>query len=320
MKIMKYIKRPLEAIPVLSYKGAFKWMPDEMYLKLLFRAIMKKKLDLNNPKTYSEKLQWIKLYDRNPLYTSLVDKYLVKEYVKEKIGEEYIIPTYGVWDSFDEIDFSKLPNQFVMKCTHDSGGLIICRDKTKLDFMRAKRKIEKYLKSGKVVSSNSLAHSNIPVSSVVTNAATSSNTNVRASAGIGAKADGGTSPSTKTSVKANVSFTSGNISAAWPKIVNNLKQNGRIVLYTNLMNTSAKEINDMTVGIEFPNGITSFGKTVLEKQENIYEISKLVSMACGKEMQIKYISGTANVQKAPTPVENIQNLAKESDIPFNVIE
>ena len=145
MKIMKYIKRPLEAIPVLSYKGAFKWMPDEMYLKLLFRAIMKKKLDLNNPKTYSEKLQWIKLYDRNPLYTSLVDKYLVKEYVKEKIGEEYIIPTYGVWDSFDEIDFSKLPNQFVMKCTHDSGGLIICRDKTKLDFMRAKRKIEKYL-------------------------------------------------------------------------------------------------------------------------------------------------------------------------------
>ena len=181
-------------------------------------------------------------------------------------------------------------------------------------------KIENYLKSGKVVSSNSLAHSNIPVSSVVTNAATSSNTNVRASAGIGAKADGGTSPSTKTSVKANVSFTSGNISAAWPKIVNNLKQNGRIVLYTNLMNTSAKEINDMTVGIEFPNGITSFGKTVLEKQENIYEISKLVSMACGKEMQIKYISGTANVQKAPTPVENIQNLAKESDIPFNVIE
>ena len=181
-------------------------------------------------------------------------------------------------------------------------------------------KIENYLKSRKVVSSNSLAHSNIPVSSVVTNAATSSNTNVRASAGIGAKADGGTSPSTKTSVKANVSFTSGNISAAWPKIVNNLKQNGRIVLYTNLMNTSAKEINDMTVGIEFPNGITSFGKTVLEKQENIYEISKLVSMACGKEMQIKYISGTANVQKAPTPVENIQNLAKESDIPFNVIE
>ena len=181
-------------------------------------------------------------------------------------------------------------------------------------------KIENYLKSGKVVSSNSLAHSNIPVSSVVTNVATSSNTNVRASAGIGTKADGGTSPSTKTSVKANVSFASGNISAAWPKIVNNLKQNGRIVLYTNLMNTSAKEINDMTVGIEFPNGITSFGKTVLEKQENIYEISKLVSMACGKEMQIKYISGTANVQKAPTPVENIQNLAKESDIPFNVIE
>lgn len=145
MKVIKYIKRPLEIIPILSYKGAFRWLPDEIYLKLLFRAIMGKKLNLDNPTTYSEKLQWIKLYDRNPLYTRLVDKYQVKEYVKNKIGEKYIIPTIGVWDSFDQIDFLKLPEQFVMKCTHDSGGLIICKDKSQLDKAKAKHKIEKYL-------------------------------------------------------------------------------------------------------------------------------------------------------------------------------
>ena len=105
----------------------------------------------------------------------------------------------------------------------------------------------------------------------------------------------------------------------WPQIVNDLKQSGKIVLYTNLMNTKAKEINDMTVGIEFPNGMTSFGKTVLEKPENIREISNLVSIACGKEMQIKYITQNNQVHQM-TQEENLQNLANQSDIPFNVIE
>ena len=105
----------------------------------------------------------------------------------------------------------------------------------------------------------------------------------------------------------------------WPQIVNDLKQSGKIVLYTNLMNTKAKEINDMTVGIEFPNGMTSFGKAVLEKQENIREISNLVSMASGKEMQIKYITNPVTTHKI-TNEENLQNLANESDIPFNVID
>ena len=105
----------------------------------------------------------------------------------------------------------------------------------------------------------------------------------------------------------------------WPQIVSDLKQNGKIVLYTNLVNTKAVELNDMTVGIQFPNGMTSFGKTVLEKQENIREISNLVSMACGKEMQIKYIATPQTV--APRDVgEDLKNLANESDIPFNVIE
>ena len=115
----------------------------------------------------------------------------------------------------------------------------------------------------------------------------------------------------------------------WPQIVNQLKQNGKIVLYTNLLNTRAKEINDMTVGIEFPNGLTAFGKTVLEKQENIREISNLVSIACGKEMQIKYISGApqktqiSKEESIQLPIdlkESIQSLANDSDIPFNVIE
>ena len=105
----------------------------------------------------------------------------------------------------------------------------------------------------------------------------------------------------------------------WPQIVRELKQNGKIVLYTNLINSRAREINDMTVGIEFPNGLTSFGKTVLEKQENIKELSNLVSMASGKPMNIKYITNVGNSRQV-TEEQNIKNLAKESDIPFNVIE
>ena len=105
----------------------------------------------------------------------------------------------------------------------------------------------------------------------------------------------------------------------WPQIVNELKQNGKIVLYTNLVGTKAQEINDMVLGIEFPNGMTSFGKTILEKPENVREISNMVSMACGKEMQIRYISNNATVHKT-SQTEDIQNLANQSDIPFNIIE
>lgn len=117
-------------------------VPDELYLKCRFRRTMKKKLNLNNPITFSEKLQWLKIHDRKDIYTTMVDKYEVKKYVADIIGEEYIIKTYGLWDSFEEIDFSQLPNSFVLKCTHDSGGLVICKDKNKMDFNAAKEKIE----------------------------------------------------------------------------------------------------------------------------------------------------------------------------------
>ena len=122
-------------------------IPDEIYLKYEFRKYLGYKLDLKQPKTFNQKLQWLKLHDRNPNYTIMVDKYSVKKYVASIIGEEYIIPTLGVWDHFDDIDFSKLPKQFVLKCTHDSGGLVIVKDSSKLDRLAAKEKIESCLKT-----------------------------------------------------------------------------------------------------------------------------------------------------------------------------
>lgn len=120
-------------------------IPDKLYLKVLFRGSMGYKLDLRHPKTFNEKLQWLKLHDRNPLYTTLVDKYRVKQWVADKIGEEYIIPTLAVYQSVDEIDLDKLPNQFVLKCNHDSGSVIICRDKATFDLEAAKAKLQKGL-------------------------------------------------------------------------------------------------------------------------------------------------------------------------------
>ena len=120
------------------------------------------------------------------------------------------------------------------------------------------------------------------------------------------------------SKKMQTSTYSSKVEEYWPQIVRDLKQNGKIVLYTNLINTRAREINDMTVGIEFPNGLTSFGKTVLEKQENIKELTNLVSMASGKPMNIKYITNVGNVVETKEP--NIKSIANDSDIPFHVIE
>lgn len=120
---------------------------DESYIKWEYFFVAHKFPNLKNPQTYNEKLQWLKLHDRKPEYSEMVDKVSAKEYVAKILGDEMIIPTLGIWDNFDEIDFDKLPNQFVLKCTHDSGGLVVCVDKTKLDRKAVKRKIEKSLKS-----------------------------------------------------------------------------------------------------------------------------------------------------------------------------
>ena len=120
--------------------------PDELYLRVHFRLLMGKRLNLKDPQTFSEKLQWLKLYDRRPEYIKMVDKAAVKDYVAGIIGGEYIIPTLGVWDKPEDINWDNLPNQFVLKCTHDSGGLVICRDKTSLDKKAAIKKLRKSLK------------------------------------------------------------------------------------------------------------------------------------------------------------------------------
>ena len=118
---------------------------DETFIKMKWNLRMDYPLNLENPHTFNEKLQWLKLYDRKPIYSKMVDKYEAKKYVAGIIGEEYIIPTLGIYDKVEDIDFDALPNQFVLKCTHDSGGLVICRDKSMLDKKGAIKKLKKSL-------------------------------------------------------------------------------------------------------------------------------------------------------------------------------
>lgn len=159
---MNYLKEPWKLCSALQRHGLGKLIPDKVFIKGLFHEKMGYKLNLNNPQTFNEKLQWLKLYDRNPLYTTMVDKYAVKKYVADRIGEEYIIPTLGVWEKFDDIDFDKLPDQFVLKCTHDSGGLVICKDKSKLDMKIAKEKIESSLKTDYYLLGREWPYKNVP--------------------------------------------------------------------------------------------------------------------------------------------------------------
>ena len=128
----------------LAARGFYNWLPDDLYLKRLFKAKMGYELNLEDPQTFNEKLQWLKLYNRKAEYTAMVDKYEVKKLVGEKIGEEHIIPTLGVWNKFDDINFDSLPNQFVLKCTHM--GVIICKDKSSFDRRKAKKQINYWMK------------------------------------------------------------------------------------------------------------------------------------------------------------------------------
>lgn len=145
-KIIEYIKRPKELLIYMTNRFSFKFIPDKLFLKWKYRWFFNKKLNLENPQTFNEKLQWLKLHDRNPMYTNLVDKYEVRKYLSKTIGDEYLVPSLGVYDKFDDIDFDKLPNQFVIKCTHDSGGVVICDDKSKLDLEKTRKKIKRCLK------------------------------------------------------------------------------------------------------------------------------------------------------------------------------
>ena len=130
----------------LYHRYFSRMIPDKLYLRLEFKKKLGYLLNLKNPQTYNEKLQWLKLYDRNPLYTQLCDKYEVRKYISEKIGERYLIPLYGIWDKPSDIDFSLLPNQFVLKCTHDSGSVIICKDKTTINAEKVKKILKKKMR------------------------------------------------------------------------------------------------------------------------------------------------------------------------------
>lgn len=147
----------------LNYRKMLNWLPDKVFLNAAFRARFGRKLDLKNPKTFNEKLQWMKLYNRNPVYTMMVDKYLVRNYVREIIGEEYLIPLLGVWDDPDKIDFDKLPMQFVLKCNHNSGlGMCICKDKNKLDIEKVKNDLRKGLKQDYYLTGREWPYKNVP--------------------------------------------------------------------------------------------------------------------------------------------------------------
>ena len=142
----KVLMNPRLLISFIASKNLLNWMPHKQYLKLLYFAKMKKSLNIDNPKTYNEKLQWLKLYDRNPEYTQMVDKYEVRKYISETIGEEYLIPLLGVYNTYDDIKFDQLPNQFVLKPNHTSGNVFICKDKSKIDYMSLKKEVDMWLK------------------------------------------------------------------------------------------------------------------------------------------------------------------------------
>lgn len=149
MEIMRYIRKlidPLHRLQWMAKNGLYDYMNDEAFVRKLYSVKFGHAIDLACPKTFNEKLQWLKLHDRNPEYTRMVDKSEAKKWAAERIGNEYIIPTLGVYTDFDDIDFAKLPQQFVLKCTHDSGSTVVVRDKEALDRNKVKRKLKKSLR------------------------------------------------------------------------------------------------------------------------------------------------------------------------------
>lgn len=144
-RMIKAIKNPkIIMLYILEFK-IFRIIPDDIYIGIKYRLCIGKRLNLNNPKTFNEKLQWLKLYDRKNEYTQFVDKYEVRKYIKKIIGKEYLIPLLGVYNSFDEIDFNELPEQFVLKPTHTSGNIYICKDKSRIDYVKLKKEVNMWL-------------------------------------------------------------------------------------------------------------------------------------------------------------------------------
>lgn len=144
--LRKLLVEPEYRFRWLAGHGRMGHVPAEEFLRRMYRYDMGREPDLENPVTYTEKLQWLKLHDHRPVYTTMVDKYAVKGYVADRIGAEYVVPLLGVWDRAEDIDFGTLPDRFVLKTTHDSGGIVVCRDKKKLNIPAARRRLAKFLK------------------------------------------------------------------------------------------------------------------------------------------------------------------------------
>lgn len=145
-KVISVLTDPKRILLHLMNMPMGRLISDEAYVKMMYYANFHKKLNLNEPSTYNEKIQWLKLYDHNPQHTQMVDKVAAKQYAANIIGKDHIVPTLGSWESFDLIDFDSLPNRFVLKCNHDSGGIVVCKDKHNFNIRAARRKLNKHLR------------------------------------------------------------------------------------------------------------------------------------------------------------------------------
>ena len=161
-KIERLIVDPNARACYLNRFGLCNWMDDESFLKKQFNYMMGYELDLENPRTFNEKLQWLKIHNRKPEYTMMVDKYAVRQYIADTIGAEYLIPLLGVWDSPEQINFDDLPQQFVLKCNHNSGlGMCICKDKSSLDLEKVKKELKKGLQQDYYSTSREWPYKNV---------------------------------------------------------------------------------------------------------------------------------------------------------------
>jgi len=161
-KVYRALKSPRKICLVLLNFFS-KIIPDKQFLQIKYYLVFKRKLNFDNPQTYNEKIQWLKLFNRNPKYTIMVDKYLVRDYVKQKIGEQYLVPLLGVWKNSKDINFEKLPNQFVIKCNHNSGlGMCICKEKNSLDYKKVKKKLQKGLQQDYYLTAREWPYKNVP--------------------------------------------------------------------------------------------------------------------------------------------------------------
>lgn len=159
MKDCRSFFKSLELFLLKKMAGVF---PDRIYLKCLYRIHLGRRLDLDHPLFFTEKLQWLKLYYHRPECTEMVDKYAAKFKVERLVGSEFVIPTLGVWSSADDIDFASLPDRFVLKCTHDSGGVVICKDKAALDECAVRDRLDRCLKRDYYVRTREWPYRNVP--------------------------------------------------------------------------------------------------------------------------------------------------------------